>query len=622
MTQHLSRITIGRADVDFNTLSVNGESGQFTIEPKVMAVLRALSDNAGNVVERDTLIDLVWGTPYGSDQRLSRAISLLRKAFGDVRGKCDYIETIPKRGYRLIAGLGNAAETESTWQTPPRATSPKAGKLSIAVLPFVDMSEDQNQGYLADGVCEEIINVLAQVPNLKVTGRTSSFAFKGRNQDIREIAQALNVAYVLEGSLRKFGDKLRVTAQLIQSSDGFHLFSKTYEAELKEIFDLQDRIAHSVVNEFCELLEVAGEQDTQRVSTRNSQAYDFFLQGRQLVHQLNGQTTIPTGIEFLQKATQSDPEFALAWAWLALAHFILPEFSRTQEWEGHLEQSRSAVESALDLDPNSSIGLLVKAMIYSRDGQFDLALVTHKRALEVDPNNIETLAGMGLGLMAIGLYEEARPYFDRVLEQDPLSGVWHTTYGGLLLSVGEFEKAEASFKRSFDLGFGAAAFGVSHRMACKGDVDQAVAFMNENYDGLGPIEHAELKSPLIRKMVFNAYLRKAKVAQALVNFALKRRSRNAQAQPTAASIIGFLFLDRPEEFMRNVLEKPNPYIGYTLARIWEPTEESHNIRVHADFPEFVEQLGLVNAWRENGWPKQLVPSSHSDKANSAFSVIA
>ncbi len=631
MTQPLSRMIIGQADVDFSTLSINGDGGQCKVEPKVMKVLRVLADSAGRVVERDTLVDLVWGTPYGSDQRLSRAISLLRKAFGDVDGKCDYIETIPKCGYRLIAPLKAMPTVVNAIQTPARVTSLKPSEPSIAVLPFVDMSEAQDQGYLSDGISEEIINVLAKVVGLKVTGRTSSFAFKERNIGISEIAQTLNVTHILEGSLRKCGNKLRITAQLIQASDGFHLFSKAYESELTEIFDLQDRTAYSIVNELCSLLKLPGEQGAQKIITKSAQAYELFLRGRQLVHQLNGQTTIPTGIEFLEKSTKSDPDFALAWSWLALAHFILPEFSRTPNWLKHLERSRNAVEKALSIDPDSSIGLLVKAMIYARDGRLDLALMAHKRALDVDPNNIETLAGMGLGLMAIGLYDQARPYFDRVIEQDPLSGVWHTTYGGLLLNNGEFEKAEASFKHSFDLGFGAAAFGVSHRMASKGQVDEAVMFMKRNFDGLGPIEKAELKSPLVRQLVYSAYIRKNKIAQALLTFALKGRLRNPEAQPTAASVIGFLFLNRPKEFMHNILEKPNPYIGYTIARIWEPTQESFNIRNHADFPEFAERMGLVKAWQQHGWPKQLVPSELSDPSvppeendNSAelFTVIA
>ncbi len=621
MRQRLDCITVGQVEVDFASSSIGSTRGSFSIEPKVMDVLQALVENAGDVVERASLIDRVWGHSCGTDERLSRAISLLRKACGDTKGDCNHIETIPKRGYRLIAQVKEPSRADKSQPLADLTTNDNR-ELSIAVLPFVDMSAEQNQEFLADGVAEEIINVLAQVSELKVTGRTSSFSFKAREENITQIAKELDVTYILEGSLRKFGDRLRVTAQLIQASDGFHLFSKTYEGHVVDVFDLQDRIAYAIVNELYGVFDLTGSERSQKAFTKNASAYEFFLRGRQLVHRLNGQTTIPTGIKFLTKATEHDPDYALAWAWLGLAHFVLPEFSRTRAWAEHIQLSRQAIDKALTIDPKSSIALLVQAMLFAYDGKFDQALRMHKRALERDPNNIETLAGMGLGLMAIGLHKKAKPYLERVIAQDPLCGIWHTTYGGLLLAEGNFRKAEACFKRSFNLGFGAAAFGVSHRMACSGNSDEAVKFMKENFDGLGPIEHAELKSPLVRNLVLNAYLRRGFIAKKLVGMTLRSRLRNPSAQPTAASVIGFLFLNRPGDFMRSVLEKPNPYIGYTVARIWEPTQESVNIRAHKNFHQFAERMGFINAWQEYGWPTQLVPLQTANLTKHSFSVIA
>ncbi|MEL7190133.1 MAG: hypothetical protein AAGK17_11315 [Pseudomonadota bacterium] len=175
--------------------------------------------------------------------------------------------------------------------------------------------------------------------------------------------------------------------------------------------------------------------------------------------------------------------------------------------------------------------------------------------------------------------------------------LWGAFYGGLLLTLGEFEEAEAAFRRSFDLGFGAAAFGVSHRMAARGEADAAVEFMEENFDGLAPIEQAELRWPLIRRLIYGAYLKKAPVEKLIVRGALKRRLDNRMAQPTAASVIGFLFLGDSESFVRNILQKPNPYIGYTIARIWEPTAESEGVRKHPNFRSFAETLGLPQ-WDE------------------------
>ncbi len=569
---------------------------RISLEPKVMAVLVSLHERKGEVVERITLLDEIWNDDEAADDSLTRAISLLRKAFSSL-DTISYIETIPKKGYRLKPTRSNL---DRTLPAP-------APQHSIAVLPFVDLSQEHNQGHFADGMTEEILNTLTHMPEVAVVGRTSSFAVDTKRNTAQRIGAALNVDYLLEGSLRKSDNRLRITARLVQSSDGHQLWSEIYDGEIRDIFDFQDRIARSISTELTKILGVATTTLPETRFTRNPDAYSLFLQGRELVHQLNGQTTIPSGIRFLEKAITVDPEFTDAYAWLALAHFILPEFSRTPTWQKHFNLSGQALDRALALDPSCSMALLVKALRTAHGGDFDKALTVYEQAVTLDPSNIETMAGFGLGLMSIGLHEQARPYWERIIEQDPLCGIWHTTYGGLLLSAGEFDKAEAAFRRSFELGFGAAAFGVSHRMAERGAADAAIEFMEENFDGLAPIEQAELRWSLVRRLVYQAYLKKKPLATKIVGTALKKRLNNRKAQPTAASVIGFLFLGDAESYMRNILEKPNSYIGYTVARIWEPTTESENIRMHRDFRAFAERLGLPRAWNRYGWPEGISP---------------
>ncbi|MEO1405879.1 MAG: tetratricopeptide repeat protein [Pseudomonadota bacterium] len=564
---------------------------KISLEPKVMSVLVSLARRQREVVERITLLDDVWNDDEAADDSLTRAVSLLRKAFSSL-DDAPYIETIPKSGYRLAATLSSIGETLHV--SPPQR--------SIAVLPFVDMSPENNQSYFADGMAEEVLNALTRMPSLNVVGRTSSFAVDTKTKTAQEIGAVLNVAYLLEGSLRKCGDRVRVTAQLVESSDGHHLWSETYDGNIEDIFDFQDRIAQSISKQLATILGLATAALPTVKLTRNAEAYALFLQGRELVHQLNGQTTIPTGIDLLEQAVAVDPEFTDAYAWLALAHFILPEFSRTPTWQKHFDLSRDALDRALALDPECSMALLVKALRAAHSGDLEKALRVYEQAVTLDPNNIETMAGFGLGLMTVGLHEEARPYWERIIEQDPLCGIWHTTYGGLLLTAGEFEKAEAAFRRSFELGFGAAAFGVSHRMAERGAPDEAIEFMESNFDGLAPIEQAELRSPLVRRLVYRAYLKKAPVAKRIMRAALRSRLNNNRAQPTAASVIGFLFIGDADSYMRNILEKPNPYIGYTIARIWEPTAESESVRNHKNFRAFAERLGLPRVWNTYGWP--------------------
>lgn len=580
-----SRVRIGRANVDFSASLITNHAGlDFPIEPKVMQVLQTLANKHGAVVSRSDLIDSVWGMSGGADEGLTRAISLLRKAFG---GDSDYILTIPKRGYSLKAPLTKVYDNDSLVASPPA--------LSLAVLPFIDMSDDQGFDYLCDGMSEEIINELTHIPSLKVSGRTSSFSFKGKNQDIREIAHALSVAYVLEGSLRKDGDQLCITVQLIEGSSGFHVCSNTYKGECSELFSFQERIAGLVADKVSQALNITPIEKTRNQQNINAEAYRLFLRGKQLTHRLNGQNTIPTGIDYLRRAVAIDPQYSDALSWLALAHFILPEFSKTALWAEHIDKSWLAVEQALKINPGSSVALLVKAMHLTRKLEFDTALECYRRALELDPNNVETMAGMGLGLIAIGLYPQAKKYFERVIEIDPLCGLWHTTYGGVLLATGDFEAAEKSFLTSFNLGFGAAAFGVSQLMASRGEAQQAISFMHQHYHALGPVEAAELQSPLVRKLVLDAYLKQAPVAKTIVSYALTRRLSDKAAQPTAASLISFLFLHKPKLFLRSILEKPNPYLGYTIARIWEPTEASKSIRADPYFVEFIKQTKLVSA---------------------------
>lgn len=621
----LGKIRIGPATVDFRASLITDANGVgLQIEPKVMQVLSELAKQQGQVVSRASLIDSVWGKSHGADEGLTRAVSLLRKALGDALKTKRYIKTVPTRGYCLETALIGVSDclnsTTSELSISRSEILSQAPALSLAVLPFMDMTRNKDFDYLCDGMSEELINKLTQLSNLKVSGRTSSFSFKGKNQDIREISEALSVAYVLEGSLRKEGSHLCITVQLIEGNTGFHVFSNAYKGEDCELFHFQERVADLVADEVSKTLNIRPLESQSRPQKINADAYQLFLRGKQLTHRLNGQTTIPTGIDFLQRAVELDPKFAEAWSWLGLAHFILPEFSNTEHWAKHIETSQLAIEQALKINPDSSVAWLVKALHLTRKLEFDSALESYERALILDPNNVETMAGMGLGLMAIGLHRKARPYFERVIENDPLGPIWHTTYAGILIMGGEFEAAERSFLHSFELGFGAAAFGASHLIAARGEVSTAIAFMHENYDALGPVEAAELQSPLARRLVLNAYLKQAPFAKMIVSFALARRLRNMSAQPNSASLISFFLMDKPRLFLRSILSKPNPYLGYTVSRIWEPTQASKNVRQHLDFIEFIKQTKLVSAWQKYGWPEQIKPDN-DDNLSATFTVI-
>ncbi|MFT5655357.1 MAG: TolB-like protein, partial [Arenicella sp.] len=310
---------LGALDVAPGRNTITGSTQSAHIEPKIMDVLCLLAQTSGEVVSRNELLNQVWSIESGADECLTRAISLLRKKLKVCGNNSIAIETIPKRGYRLV--------TVDIDPDMPDFTLPdKIGQIaisvdqappySIAVLRFDDMSPQHDHAYLADGITEEILNALVGVADLKVTARTSSFSFHGKNIDIREIGQALNVAYIIEGSVRQFDNKIRATAQLISTIDGIHVWSKTYDGLLDDAYRFQDRLSHCILDDTLTALNIVKKLPSGSKRTRNEKAYTLFIQGRTLTLQANGQLTLPTAIKLLEQVVDIDPNFAEGWAWL------------------------------------------------------------------------------------------------------------------------------------------------------------------------------------------------------------------------------------------------------------------------------------------------------------------
>ena len=339
----------------------------------------------------------------------------------------------------------NAIDTPQAISSPGAKTtsvadeSPTPGT-SIAVLPFVNMSPDPDNEYFADGLSEELLNVLAKINGFKVAGRTSSFSFKGQNQDLREIGQKLNVTTVLEGSVRKAGDQVRITAQLINVEDGYHLWSETYDRKLDDIFSIQDDIARQVVDALKKTLLAGQDSMALERPTDNVEAYQWYLRGR---HQLAKRTRegMELALEAFREATRLDPGFARAWSGMADALSLLGSYGYAPVAEVS-PKAEQAINTALELDPMldeayASRGFLLKEQMASEEQ----VVAAFQRALELNPSNAMAHTWLSSVLFLAGDWEEAGKHIRRAYELDPLSGIVLVNYAWYLFRTGDTAQA-------------------------------------------------------------------------------------------------------------------------------------------------------------------------------------
>ncbi len=323
----------------------------------------------------------------------------------------DYTNNVPV----TEATKQEVSEQPENLPQPPTESDP-----SIAVLPFVNMSGDEENEYFSDGLTEELLNSLARVKELKVTGRTSSFAFKGKNTDLREIGKALGVAHILQGSVRKANNRVRITAQLINVEDGYHLWSDTFDRELDDIFAIQEEIATMVVKELTSTLLGDKTGPLVRIGTNNTQAYEAYLRGRYLFTRNPDDIQVQNEAEQLfQRAIDLDPEFTMAW----YGQFFVMNFRHRSGALGYQEgqlQLRQLAEKIMAMDPELAESHVVSGRIAMLEMRWSDTEAAYRQALMINPGNInalEALSGL-MGVMARPL--EALEFAQVALARDPL----------------------------------------------------------------------------------------------------------------------------------------------------------------------------------------------------------
>jgi adenylate cyclase len=473
---------------------------------------------------------------------------------------------------------------QRTEAVPAQEASPD----SIAVLPFANLSPDPENAFFADGIAEEVLNILARIEGLRVASRTSSFSLRGTAMDIPEIAARLGVAHVLEGSVRRQGPRVRISAQLIEARSDQQLWSESYDRELEDIFAIQEQIAQSIADALSDTLGMR--QVRVRAPTEDLEAYELFLRGRQLFA-LRGPGVI-TARTLLEQAVARDPEFAAAWAVLAAANYVVPSYVDVDPAESQANAAE-AVERALALDPDEPTALSVKGRLASSNNDHITAHRLLRRAVELDPNDANAWLWLGLSQVEAGHLRAARDSIERARALDPLAGIHAGWLGSLLAILGEREAGVELLRRADELGWRASARWFQARIAA-GDGNMAEAARLLRFW----IQTEPSVTPLGREAFLKVAesLESAAAPQAPVELILAL----AESHPDQDFTLQLAFLGRHDEAIAEVLRQQSPVGFLTLANIWNPQDRP--FREHPGFLVIADRAGLLAFWEAEGYP--------------------
>ena len=464
-------------------LSSRSDGQPLQVTGKVFDTLLYFVERAGQLLDKRTLLGALWPNVIVEESNRTQTIHTLRRVLGERPDDHRFIVTVSGRGYRFVAEVTTCVEERqlvaaepppSTVAPPPaqrkllataaasvvvlagiafwllqgsatanRSAAVVPAELSIAVLPFVDMSEKRDQAYFAEGLSEEILNLLAQSTTLRVTARTSSFSFRGRSVDIATIADTLKVTHVLEGSVRRAGDRVRITAQLVNGTGSAHVWSRTYDRDVTDIFGVQDEIAAAVAESLH--VTLTGDGNPRGAQTNNA-AFEQYLQGKYFFNR-RGESDVARAQDYFEQALRIDPDYARAWAGLAGVYHITRERAAPDEltaWGG-------AVERALQLGPNLAESHVRAAQYYWLLGKPETSEEHCKQAIALNPSDPLVLSVSAGRAFTAGHWSEGIALQRRAVAVDPLSATNRSNLGVYLAAVGEWDEASAELEKAHDL---------------------------------------------------------------------------------------------------------------------------------------------------------------------------
>lgn len=488
------------------------------LSPKAHDVLVLLLRQAGHLVTKDELLSRVWPDASVEEGILTVHISALRKALGDDTRSSAYIETVPRSGYRFVAPVSRERNDRDRVPLVDEAPVTEEGAArpvdSLAVLAFADLSPQKDQEYFCDGLADELISALTRIRGLRVVSRTSSFQFKGASADVREIGKRLGVRAVLEGSVRKSGERLRVTAQVTDIESGFTLSSEQYDRSIADILEIQADIARRVV----QALELRLSDSESRVLgkrvTADPRAYDLYLQGRGFFHQVRYDTLVKARDRFLA-AIDVDPSFAIAHSALAdVCSFLY-------QWRGRrpelLTEALSASARGLELRPDLAEVHAARGVAMALSGNPDAAEREYRTAIDLNPDLFEPHYAYARACVEQGRMADAARLFERAAALRPEDYQSRALLALVYDGLGDPEQARASYETAVTVGMRQverhpedvrAIYMTGNSLICLGEVDR----------GLEWVERARSLDPEDGGTLYNiacAYARAGRADQAL-----------------------------------------------------------------------------------------------------------
>lgn len=465
-------------------------SDEVALRPKAFETLLYLVERHGHTVRKDELLDAVWAKTHVSEAVLTHCIAEVREALHDDPRSPRFLKTLPKVGYAFIADVmspspgGDASPfLRETPKRPPTST--------IAVLPFANLSADPEDEYLGDGLSEELINGLTKVPELRVVAHSSSFSFKGKTMDVREIGRQLGVGSVLEGSVRRSRDRLRVSAQLVDTAGGFHRWSEQYDRTLEDVFALQDDIARAVLSALSSELFRPARRLLIRPSTRSVEAYLLYLQGRSCWHsRYAGQ--LQRGMKCFEKAIQKDPGFARAYSGLADSFGTLGWWAYMPAHEV-FPRATALARQALTLEPMLAEAHTSQALVHMfYDWDWPAAETELARAIDLNPGDAFTHLAASHYLGMVGRFEEAIAEVCHAQALDPLSPIVGANVGWIHYLARHQDRAAEELLNVLSLapGNGLALFYLGFVYVAVGRFAEAIESFQAAIDATGGIAWA------------------------------------------------------------------------------------------------------------------------------------